>query len=88
MLLNGTGLITGSYRLPEYNALFDPNMRHYFENKKIQRHLYNSGQIDRHGRCIDLDKNRSRIAILEKEFSNAEKAEEKRMSDEMEMRVS
>ena len=23
-------------KLTEYNALFDPNMRHYFENKHVQ----------------------------------------------------
>ena len=76
----------GSFKLPEYNALFDPNMRHFFENSKIQNHLYNSGQIDRHGRCINLDKNKSKIAILEKEFTSAELAEEKRMKEELEMR--
>lgn len=76
----------GSFKLPEYNALFDPNMRHFFENSKIQNHLYNSGQIDRHGRCINLDKNKDKIAILEREFLSAEVAEEKRMKDEMEMR--
>jgi len=76
----------GAYKLKEYNALFDPNMRHFFENSKIQNHLYNSGQIDRHGRCIDLDKNKDKIAILEREFHAAEQAEEKRMKEELEMR--
>ena len=32
-------------RLPEYNALFDPNMRHFFENRNIQRHLHKTGQV-------------------------------------------
>jgi hypothetical protein len=75
-----------SFKLKEYNALFDPNMRHFFENSKIQNHLYNSGQIDRHGRCIDLQKNKDKIAILEREFQAAELAEEKRMKEELEMR--
>ena len=30
-----------SFKLKEYNALHDPNMKHYFENNKIQYHLYN-----------------------------------------------
>ena len=71
----------------EYNAIFDPNMRHYFENKKIQKHLYLTGQIDRHGRVIDLQKNKSKVIILEREFKEAEKVEERRMKEEMEMRV-
>ena len=33
-------------KLPEYNALFDPNMRHYFENRVIQKHLHTSGQVN------------------------------------------
>ena len=32
-------------KLPEYNALFDPNMRHFFENRVVQRHLHNTGQV-------------------------------------------
>ena len=32
-------------KLPEYNALFDPNMRHYFENRVIQKHLHTTGQV-------------------------------------------
>lgn len=44
--------------LPEYNALLDPNMRHYFENEIVQAHLLQTGQIDRFGRIITLDKHR------------------------------
>ena len=62
-------------------------MRHFFENKKIQKHLYKSGQIDSNGRVIDVDKNKSKIFILEREFREAELAEERRMKEEMEMRV-
>jgi hypothetical protein len=75
------------FKRPEYNALFDPNMRHYFENAKTQKHLYRSGLIDTHGRVIDYDKNKSKVAILEKEFLEAEKIEERRRKEEMEMRV-
>lgn len=73
-------------RLTEYNALFDPNMRHFFESKKVQQLLYNSGQIDKHGRVIDLEKNKNKLFILEREFAQAEKVEERRQKEEMEMR--
>ena len=61
-------------------------MRHFFESKKVQSLLYNTGQIDKHGRVIDLDKNKSKLSILEREFDKAEKVEEMRYKDEMEMR--
>ena len=61
-------------------------MRHFFENQKVQSHLYKTGQIDRHGRVIDLDKNKSKIHILEREFERAELIETRRQADEMEMR--
>ena len=73
-------------KLREYNSLHDPNMRHFFENQKVQAHLYKTGQIDRHGRVIDLDKNKSKIRILEREFERAETIESRRQADEMEMR--
>lgn len=77
-----------SVKMREYDALRDPNMRHYFENKPIQYFLYRTGQIDQHGRVIDLQKNKSKLFILEREFHEAEKIEEKRQKEEMEMRVS
>lgn len=73
-------------KLREYNSLHDPNMRHFFENQRVQAHLYKTGQIDRHGRVIDLDRNKSKIHILEREFSRAEAVEERRQNDELEMR--
>lgn len=73
-------------RLKEYNSLYDANMRHFFENKNVQSLLYKTGQIDRHGRVIDIDKNKSKILILEREFARAEMMEERRQKDEMEMR--
>lgn len=74
-------------KLNEYNALLDPNMRHFFENKSVQNILYNTGQIDVHGRIINLDRNKSKLHILEREFEEAEKVEERRMKEELEMRV-
>lgn len=63
-------------------------MKHYFESKKVQAHLYKTGQIDRHGRVIDVEKNKSKVLILEREFNEAQRVEERRMKEEMEMRVS
>lgn len=63
-------------------------MRHFFENKGVQDHLFKSGLIDHHGRVINLDKNKSKILILEREFREAQKVEERRMKEEAEMRVS
>jgi hypothetical protein len=74
-------------KLPEYSALHDPNMRHYFENPNVQRLLYQTGQIDRHGRVINLEKNKSKLQILEREFKDAERMEERKLKEEMEMRV-
>ena len=74
-------------KLREYNALHDPNMRHFFESRHNQYLLYRTGQIDSNGRVIDLDRNKSKLAILEREFKEAEKIEEKRQREEQEMRV-
>ena len=76
----------GAVKLKEYNALYDPNMRHYFENKKVQKLLYETGQIDKYGRVIDLEKVRSRINILEREFKEAESVEEGLQREELQMR--
>ncbi len=76
-----------SVKLKEYNALYDPNMRHYFESKNNQLLLYRTGQIDSNGRVIDMDKNKSKLFILEREFKEAEKIEDRRQKEELEMRV-
>ena len=77
-----------SFKLKEYNALHDPNMRHFFESKNNQMLLYRTGQIDKHGRVIDYEKNKSKLNILEREFKEAERVESKRITEEQEMRVS
>lgn len=70
----------------EYNALRDPNMRHYFENRSVQTHLYKTGQIDKAGRVIDLERNKSKFHIIEQEFKAAERLEFWRKKEEHEMR--
>lgn len=32
-------------KLPEYNALQDENMKRFFENPRIQQHLWQTGQV-------------------------------------------
>ena len=61
-------------------------MRHYFENRSVQAHLYKTGQIDAAGRVIDMSKNASKFAIIEQEFKAAEKLEYWRKKEEAEMR--
>ena len=39
-------------------------------------------QIDKNGRVIDLEKNKSKIQTIEKEFIRAEKAEMRTLKDE------
>jgi hypothetical protein len=78
----------GGAKLKSYSALHDPNMRHYFENPNVQRLLYTSGQIDSHGRVINLHKNKTKLHILDREFKEAELAESRKLREEEEMRVS
>jgi hypothetical protein len=75
-------------KLPSYDALMDPNMRHFFENRSVQKHLYSSGQIDRAGRVIDLERgrNKSKLQIIDQEFKAAERMEYWRQKEEEEMR--
>mmetsp|Transcript_28450 Transcript_28450/g.41876 ORF Transcript_28450/g.41876 Transcript_28450/m.41876 type:complete len:169 (+) Transcript_28450:111-617(+) len=80
------GFDVSTSQRPEYNALHDKNMRRYFENEAIQDHLWRTGQIDRMGRVIDLEKNKSKLRIIEKEFSTAEKKEVLRRKEEDEWR--
>jgi hypothetical protein len=45
-------------------------------------------QIDRNGRVIDLEKNKSKLHIIEQEFKSAERIEYWRQKEEEDMRVS
>ena len=72
--------------VPRYNALSDGNLRHYFENGKLQGHLYQVGLIDQSGRVIDVEKHKGKIAIIEQEFKHAEKSEYLRQKEEDDMR--
>lgn len=73
-------------RLPEYNALLDRNLRHHFESKTLQSHLNNLGLVDQRGRIVDLDKQKTKLSIIEQEFRLAEKQEKRREREEEEIR--
>merc|ERR550514_1141612 len=72
--------------VPEYNSLYDQDLRHYFDNRRTQKFLYKSGLIDREGRVIDQEKNKSKLFIIEQEFKHAEKEEFWRLKEEAEFR--
>ncbi|KDO21766.1 hypothetical protein SPRG_13180 [Saprolegnia parasitica CBS 223.65] len=80
---------THNQKLPEYNALADHNLRHFFENQKLQSHLHEVGLIDKTGRVIDPDKHKAKLSIIQQEFKLAEKAElaKQREEDEIRRRV-
>ena len=69
--------------LPEYNPLYDKNLRQFFEkcvflfnsvyfflfnSPKIQKYFLENGFIDKDGRVIDLEKNKAKMLIIEQEF--------------------
>ena len=86
VLKGGFDLRFKNHSLPAYNALYDTNLRHFFENRRIQKQLYNIGLIDQEGRVIDLEKNKAKLCIIEQEFKNAERSERLRKREEAEMR--
>jgi|EP00945_MAST-04E_sp_MAST-4E-sp1_P007057 hypothetical protein len=73
-------------KLPKYNGLYDRNLRHHFENRRIQSHLANLGMIDSEGRVVNLEKAKGKVSIILQEFKNAERAETIRLREEAEMR--
>ena len=73
-------------RLPAYNALVDRNLRHHFENRAIQGHLNQAGLIDTRGRIVDLERQKSKLSIIEQEFKLAEKMERRKEREEEEIR--
>ncbi|DBA01852.1 TPA: hypothetical protein N0F65_006000 [Lagenidium giganteum] len=73
-------------KLPDYNALLDRNLRHHFESKTLQSHLNTLGLIDHRGRIVDLERQKSKLSIIEQEFKLAEKMERRREQEEEEIR--
>ena len=79
-------LSTSRFSIPQYNALVDRNMCHYFESRNLQSHLLKTGQIDLTGRVVEHDKTRFKLTVLEKEFKRADAEEAKQRAEEEEMR--
>ncbi|ETM44667.1 hypothetical protein L914_10119 [Phytophthora nicotianae] len=73
-------------RLPQYNALLDRNLRHHFESRPLQSHLNELGLIDQRGRIVDLDKQKSKLFIIDQEFKLAEEVERRKQREEEELR--
>jgi hypothetical protein len=83
---NGWNLNTSNVTLPQYKGLYDPNLRHHFESRSVQQNLFKLGMIDREGRVLDIEKQKSKLFIIEQEFKAAEKAEAMRLREEADMR--
>ena len=73
-------------KLPKYQGLYDPNLRHHFESRAVQSNLFRLGMIDREGRVLDIEKQKSKLFIIEQEFKAAEKSEIMRLREEADMR--
>ncbi len=73
-------------KLSEYDPLRDRNLQHFFENRNVQQHLLANGLIDGNGRVINLDKNKSKLHIIQQEFRAAERQEALRRKEEEEFR--
>jgi len=83
---SGFSINSAGADIPEYNSLYDQNLRHYYDNRRTQQFLYKCGMIDREGRVIDQVKNKSKLFIIEQEFKHAEKDEFWRLKEEAEFR--
>ena len=82
----GWNLRTAQVKLKKYEGLYDPNLRHHFESRAVQHNLFRLGMIDREGRVLDIEKQKSKLFIIEQEFKSAEKAETMRLREEADMR--
>jgi hypothetical protein len=82
----GWNLNTSNVTMPTYNGLYDSNLRHHFESRAVQSNLFRLGMIDREGRVLDIEKQKSKLFIIEQEFKAAEKAETMRLREEADMR--
>ena len=72
---------------PDYNELLDSNMRHYFENESIQNHLVKTGLINQFGRIISIDKQRTRLRVVENEIARTEKMNDMLQKEEGHVRL-
>ncbi|KAA0164578.1 hypothetical protein FNF28_03820 [Cafeteria roenbergensis] len=75
----------GREKMPEYNPLYDANLRHFFGTKSVRSTLFRLGMVDRAGRVIDADQHKGKLHIIEQEFANVEREEEERRKEEAEI---
>eukprot|EP00756_Hemistasia_phaeocysticola_P039359 Hpha_TRINITY_DN16810_c1_g2::TRINITY_DN16810_c1_g2_i1::g.150787::m.150787 len=73
-------LTPGKAKLPNYDALYDQNLRAHYEKRGVRRQLLEGSLIDRVGRI--LRGNSTKLNIIEQEFRNAERDEQRRQQDE------
>ena len=51
--------------LPRYQPLMDKNLRTHFENPIVRKVLFDMGLVDKDGHILDVDRNKSRLLIIE-----------------------
>jgi len=85
-LENGFRLDFGASRLPSYDAMKDANLKRFFSKAHVQSQLRANGVIDTKGRVVNMERNKSKVLIIEQEFKAAERAERLRKIEENEMR--
>eukprot|EP01065_Artemidia_motanka_P024328 TRINITY_DN28993_c0_g1_i1.p1 TRINITY_DN28993_c0_g1~~TRINITY_DN28993_c0_g1_i1.p1 ORF type:complete len:288 (+),score=88.89 TRINITY_DN28993_c0_g1_i1:68-865(+) len=72
--------LCGRTKLPAYDALHDQNLRAHYEKRGVRKQLFDGSLIDRVGRI--LRGNTTKLNIIEQEFANAERDEQRRLREE------
>eukprot|EP00928_Gymnodinium_smaydae_P050969 TRINITY_DN34508_c0_g1_i1.p1 TRINITY_DN34508_c0_g1~~TRINITY_DN34508_c0_g1_i1.p1 ORF type:complete len:196 (-),score=53.27 TRINITY_DN34508_c0_g1_i1:63-596(-) len=72
--------------LPEYNPLFDVNLKHLWLNPRMKQTMQQRGFMDEHGGIIDVDAHRRKLYVIEQELAQASAVERNR-AQEKERRV-
>lgn len=67
--------------IPTYNSLYDKDLRHYWGNPHVKRHLKKLGFVDDQERVIDLDLYRRKLHVIEQELKHADRIEKDRLKD-------
>lgn len=67
--------------VPQYNSLHDKDLRHFWSNPHVKRHLRKLGFVDDQDRVIDLDLYRRKLHVIEQELTHADRIERDRLKD-------
>jgi len=67
--------------IPVYNSLHDKDLRHFWSNPHVKRHLRKLGFVDDNDRVIDLDLYRRKLHVIEQELQHADRIERDRLKD-------